>query len=118
MHIDPALPVMVAAVLAILVIGLVLRKVGQPQIVGSLVVGLVIGPSGLGLLDDPDMIGRIGGIGLIMLLFFIGMEASPGSLLRRWRLAIFGVIAQVAATVGLAWLLGKAYDWSTAQVLV
>ena len=34
-------------------------------------------------------------MGLIMLLFFIGMEASPGSLLSRWRLAIFGVTAHI-----------------------
>lgn len=46
MHIDPILPALVGALLAILLIGFVLRALGQPQIVGYLVAGLVIGPHG------------------------------------------------------------------------
>jgi CPA2 family monovalent cation:H+ antiporter-2 len=75
MHIDPVLPVMVGALLAILLIGFALKALGQPQIVGYLVAGVVIGPHGLALLDEPELIGRIGDMGLIVLLFFIGMEA-------------------------------------------
>ena len=118
MHIDPALPTIVGAILAILLIGLTLRTLRQPQIVGYLIAGLVIGPHGLGLLQDPEMIGRIGGVGLIVLLFFVGMEASPGSLLSRWRLAIFGVILQVAATVAAVWVIGAYFGWSASQIVL
>lgn len=118
MHIDPALPLLVGAVLAILLTGFALRALGQPQIVGYLVAGLVIGPHGIALLTDPDLIGRIGGMGLIMLLFFVGMEASPGALLSRWRLAIFGVSIQVATTVALIGLIGMFYDWTWPQVVL
>ena len=118
MHIDPALPIIVGAILSILLIGLVLRALRQPQIVGYLVAGLAIGPHGLGLLQDPEMIGRLGGVGLIVLLFFVGMEASPGSLLSRWRLAIFGVILQVAATVAAVWVIGAFFDWTLPQIVL
>lgn len=118
MHIDPALPVIVGVILAILVIGFAMRALRQPQIVGYLVAGLLIGPYGLGLLQDPDLIGRIGGIGLIVLLFFIGMEASPHSLLSRWRLAIFGVALQVGITVAAVWLIGQLFDWPWSKVLI
>jgi CPA2 family monovalent cation:H+ antiporter-2 len=118
MHIDPVLPVMVGALLAILLIGFALKALGQPQIVGYLVAGVVIGPHGLALLDVPELIGRIGDMGLIVLLFFIGMEASPGALLRRWRLAISGVTIQIAATVAIVWIIGLAYGWSTTEVLL
>ncbi len=118
MHIDPALPTIVGAILAILLIGLALRTLRQPQIVGYLIAGLVIGPHGLGLLQDPDMIGRIGGVGLIVLLFFVGMEASPGSLLSRWRLAIFGVILQVAVTVAAVWVIGVYLGWSLSHIVL
>jgi CPA2 family monovalent cation:H+ antiporter-2 len=104
--------------LSILLIGLVLRALGQPQIVGYLIAGLAIGPHGLGLLQDPEMIGRLGGVGLIVLLFFVGMEASPGSLLKRWRLAIFGVILQVAATVAILWVIGAFFDWTLSQIVL
>ncbi|MGB5626756.1 MAG: cation:proton antiporter [Woeseiaceae bacterium] len=118
MHIDPALPVIVGAILAILLIGLVLRALRQPQIVGYLIAGLVIGPHGFALLEDPEMIGRLGGVGLIVLLFFVGMEASPGSLLSRWRLAIFGVILQVAVTVAAVWVIGVYLDWTLPQIVL
>ena len=118
MHIDPALPVIVGVLLAILLIGFAMRALRQPQIVGYLVAGLLIGPYGLGLLQDPDLIGRIGSIGLIVLLFFIGMEASPQSLLSRWRLAIFGVVLQVGITVAAVWLIGLFFDWSWSKVLI
>ena len=118
MHIDPALPVIVGVILAILVIGFAMRALRQPQIIGYLVAGLLIGPYGLGLLQDPDLIGRIGGIGLIVLLFFVGMEASPHNLLSRWRLAIFGVVLQVGITVAAVWLIGLFFDWSWSKVLI
>ena len=118
MHIDPALPVIVGVILAILAIGLVMRSLRQPQIVGYLIAGLLIGPFGIGLLQDPDLIGRIGGIGLIVLLFFVGMEASPHSLLSRWRLAIFGVVLQVGATVAAIWAMALFLDWSWSKILI
>jgi CPA2 family monovalent cation:H+ antiporter-2 len=118
MHIDPALPVIVGAILAILLIGFAMRALRQPQIVGYLIAGLLIGPYGLGLLQDPSLIGRVGGIGLIVLLFFIGMEASPGSLLSRWRLAIFGVILQVGVTIAVVWAIALFYEWSWSKIMI
>ncbi len=108
----------VGAILAILLIGFAMRALRQPQIVGYLIAGLLIGPYGLGLLQDPDLIGRIGGLGLIVLLFFIGMEASPGSLLSRWRLAIFGVILQVAVTIAAVWAIALFYEWSWSKIII
>lgn len=118
MHIDPALPAIVGVILAILVIGFVMRAIGQPQIVGYLIAGLLIGPHGFGLLEDQVLIGRIGGVGLIMLLFFIGMEASPHSLLSRWRLAIFGIILQVGVTIAGVWAVALFLDWSWLRILI
>ncbi|MGB5247810.1 MAG: cation:proton antiporter [Woeseia sp.] len=118
MHIDPALPTIVGAILSILLIGFALRALGQPQIVGYIIAGLVIGPHGIGLLDDVDTISRIGGVGLIVLLFFVGMEASPKSLLKRWQVAIFGVVLQVLATVAAVWAIGGLFSWSWSQVLI
>lgn len=118
MHIDPALPLIVGVVVAILLIGFALRALGQPQIVGYLIAGLVIGPHGMGLLEDQALISRIGDIGLIVLLFFVGMEASPGSLLQRWRLAIFGVVLQIFATIGVVWLIALFFDWGWPLVVL
>lgn len=117
MHIDSALPLFVGVVFAIVLVALALRAIGQPQIVGYLLAGVAIGPHGLGLLTDIDTIGRLGSFGLIMLLFFIGMEVSPKHLLGRWRVAIGGVLLQILASIGVVLLLGIFYEWSWPRII-
>jgi CPA2 family monovalent cation:H+ antiporter-2 len=112
MHFDAALGVLVGVVFAIVLVAIALRAIGQPQIVGYLLAGIAIGPSGLKLLTDTEMIGRIGSFGLIMLLFFVGMEASPKRLMGRWQVAVAGVALQIVASVGVAFVIGLAYGWT------
>jgi len=111
MHLDPAMPAIVAAVLIILLIGGLLRMFHQPHVVGYLVAGVVLGPFGLAVIVDQEMITRLGSIGVVLLLFFVGMEASPRKLASKWRIAVIGTILQVAASIGLAWLIGAWLDW-------
>jgi len=118
MHIDAALPVIVGVIFAIILVALALRAVGQPQIVGYLLAGVAIGPHGLGLLTDIDTISRLGSFGLIMLLFFVGMEASPRHLLGRWKIAVGGVIFQLAASIAAVWLIGMYFDWSWSRIIL
>jgi CPA2 family monovalent cation:H+ antiporter-2 len=40
-------------------------------------VGIIIGPAGLGIVDDQTLIAHLAAIGAALLLFFIGMEVSP-----------------------------------------
>jgi Kef-type K+ transport system membrane component KefB len=48
MHIDPLLPPLVGIVLSILLLGLALRRLGQPEIIRHLIAGALIGPQGFG----------------------------------------------------------------------
>lgn len=118
MHNDAALALLVGVVVAIILVALALRAIAQPQIVGYLLAGVAIGPFGLGLLDDTEMIGRVGSFGLIILLFFIGMEASPQRLMGRWRVAVTGVTFQIAASIGVVSLMGLLYDWSWRRIVL
>ena len=103
---------------AIVLVAIALRAIGQPQIAGYLLAGIAIGPSGLELLTDTETIGRIGSFGLIILLFFIGMEASPKRLMGRWQIAVSGVALQIVASVGVAWLIGLAYAWTWPHIVL
>lgn len=118
MHIDTALPVIVGVIFAIILVALALRAIGQPQIVGYLLAGVVIGPHGLGLLTDTDTIARLGSFGLIMLLFFVGMEASPRHLLGRWKIAVGGVILQIVASIVVVWFIGMLFGWSWSRIIL
>ncbi len=86
------------------------RKSGLGSVLGYLIAGLVIGPSGLGLVTDVEQIANVASLGVIMLMFLIGLELRPR---RRWimRRSVFGLgSAQVAITAlclaGLALAIG------------
>src|ERR1700712_2476386 len=95
------------------------RRLGFGSVLGYLVGGGIIGPSGLRLITDVDEIAGVSELGVVMLLFLIGLEVRPQ---RLWvmRRAVFGLgLAQVAATTlvlaAAAHALGTA--WPAALVL-
>jgi monovalent cation:proton antiporter-2 (CPA2) family protein len=74
------------------------RRSGLGSVLGYLIAGLVIGPSGLRLVTDVGQIANVASLGVVMLLFLIGLELRPR---RLWimRRAVFGLgSAQVAIT--------------------
>ena len=78
------------------------RRFGLGAVLGYLVAGAVIGPDGLGLIQSPaDSILHIADLGIVLLLFLIGLELSPGRLLRLRR-DIFGLGLLQVVLSGLA----------------
>ncbi len=95
------------------------RRLGLGSILGYLVAGVAIGPSGLRLVTNVDQIGSVAALGVVMLLFLIGLELRPH---RLWvlRRAVFGLglgqlVPSAAALAGLAHLAGMA--WPGAMIL-
>jgi monovalent cation:proton antiporter-2 (CPA2) family protein len=95
------------------------RRFGFGSVLGYLVGGALIGPSGLGLITNVDQIAGVSELGIIMLLFLIGLEVRPQ---RLWimRRAVFGLgAAQVVATTAV--LAGgmrlAGIDWHGAIIL-
>ena len=90
--------------------GLVMTRLRQPPIVGFILAGIVLGPSGLGLVANREQVGALAGLGVLMLLYFIGMELSLRVFRRIWRIAVFATLMQigvsVAAMMGLMQFLG------------
>jgi len=99
--------------LAAAVIGVpLLKRLGLSSVLGYIVAGAAIGPWGLALAADVEGVRAFAEIGIVMLLFLIGLELLPARLWEQRR-AVFGLgAAQVAATgavLGLgAWILGVA----------
>src|SRR3989442_14609634 len=65
------------AVAAALLFSLLFYKLRLPMIVGQLVAGMVVGPFGLGLIRDTSAIDFLSTLGIILLLFVIGLELDP-----------------------------------------
>lgn len=118
MHVDPMMPKIVGSLLGILLVGLVLKKLGQPTVVGYIASGILLGPFGLGLLTDTETISRFGGLGLVLLLFYIGMEMSLPTLLSKWRIAVLGTAMQVLISVACVGVVGKWYGWNFQRIVL
>jgi glutathione-regulated potassium-efflux system protein KefB len=95
------------------------RRAGFGSVLGYLIAGIVIGPAGLRLITNVNEISSIAGLGVVMLLFLIGLEVRPQ---RLWvmRRAVFGlgsaqVVITAAAIAGLAYLAGL--PWQGAVVI-
>ncbi len=118
MHMDPQLPVVVAVAAAIVALGLVLRRLGQPHVVAYLIAGAILGPHGVALVTETDTLTRVGDIGVVMLLFFVGMEMSFARVISNWRVAVLGTLLQIAISVGSVWILGSLFDWPASRIVL
>ena len=108
----------VFAVLAVAgaIIAYISARIGTVPIVGFLASGVVIGPNGLGLVDDLELVNQAADIGIVLLLFTIGIEFSLDKL-RSLASLIFGggaiqVVSSTLVVTGIVLAFGK--DWQTA----
>lgn len=118
MHLDPLLPLIVGVVAVVLGIGMLLQFFRQPQLVGYIITGIIIGPTGLAIVSDVTLIEHLGAIGVTLLLFFIGMEVSPRQLASGWRIATFGTLFQILISVATTWFIGVLLDWSLSRIVL
>ena len=86
------------AILAILFL-YISQALRLPSIVSFLVIGMLAGPYGFGLISDESSIETVGEIGIMLLLFTIGLEFSFDKLLRSWRIVIIGGLIQLCTTI-------------------
>ena len=75
------------------------ERLRLPAVAGLLVVGAIVGPGGLGLVEDPDRVRALAEFGVALLLFQIGLELPIATLRRVWRMAALSGALQVSLTV-------------------
>lgn len=118
MHLDPIIPLLTGTILAILVLGMLLNRLKIPYVVAYLLAGLVIGPYGFNLIQDPQTLHLMESIGVLLLLFFVGMEISIPKLIASWRVAIIGTLLQILISLGCVALIGHFFDWETPRIVL
>lgn len=105
------------ASLAVL-LGLVFIRLRQPPIVGYILAGIVLGPTGFGFIEHSGSISLLAEIGLLLLLFLIGMELSVRAFVRVLAPAIIIAGGQLLAGLSVSALFGMLLGWSLPQILV
>lgn len=117
-HIDPMMYKLVLMGSVLLAVGFVLKLVKQPYIIGYILTGVLFGPSGFEVIADQSLIASLGELGLVLLLFFIGMEISLADLIANWKVPVLGTLFQIILSVVLVWLIGIAFGWSVNRVIM
>ncbi|MFN5643745.1 MAG: cation:proton antiporter [Sphingomonadales bacterium] len=105
---------------AALVAVLLFRKLGLGAVLGYLVAGIVIGPDGLGLSGDPETILGFAEVGIILLLFLVGLELSPSRLwLMRRDILLFGPLQVALCGLAMFAIISFVlpFSWQAALVL-
>ena len=97
-------------VLSVLVL-FVFHKIKAPAIVGFLVTGILAGPEGLKLVHAVDQVSVLAEIGVILLLFTIGLEVSLKDLLKIKKYVLVGGSLQVALTILLVFAILRFLGW-------
>ena len=108
---------MALALAAALAGGIIARRLRQPVLIGYLLGGIAIGPFGLGLVRDLEQVQALAAIGLIFLLFTLGLELSLSELKRTGRVATLGRLVAIVVTIGLGLAIGKLLGWPLPQAI-
>ena len=101
-----------------LVFGFIAARLKLPALVGYLVAGILIGPATPGFVADAAIAGQLAEIGVMLLMFGVGLHFAVEDLLAVRRIALPGAIVQMVVATGLGAGIATLWGWSFGGALV
>jgi monovalent cation:H+ antiporter-2, CPA2 family len=98
--------------------GFLAKRLRLPPIVGYLLAGVAIGPFTPGIVADTALAGQLAEIGVILLMFGVGLHFSIRDLLAVRRIALPGALGQIAVATAIGAVLAHLWGWSFAAGIV
>ncbi|HVZ00749.1 MAG TPA: YbaL family putative K(+) efflux transporter [Dongiaceae bacterium] len=117
-HHTPLIAAIVSAIVLAFVLGALAQRLRISPLVGYLLAGVVVGPFTPGFVADQSLIAELAEIGVILLMFGVGLHFSLKDLLSVKSIAVPGAIGQIAVATLLGWGLAHLLGWSNAAGLV
>ena len=111
-HYTPLIGTIVTALVAAFALGAVAHKLRVSPIAGYLMAGVLIGPFTPGFVAHSGIATELAEIGVILLMFGVGLHFSLKDLLSVWRIAVPGAIVQIAVATVMGWGLSQFLGWS------
>src|SRR5262249_42174930 len=96
---------------AALVFGYVTQRLGLSPLVGYLLAGVAVGPHTPGFVADRHLAEQLAEVGVILLMFGVGLHFHPQELLAVRRVALPGAVVQSLVATGLGALVARAFGW-------
>ncbi len=100
------------------VFGLLAHRLRFSPIVGYLLAGVLVGPHTPGYVGDETLAPQLAEIGVILLMFGVGLHFSMRDLMDVRRIAVPGAIVQMAAATAMGWFLGTRLGWPDGESLI
>ncbi len=107
-----------AAFIAALGLGFLAEKIKVPALVGYLVAGIVIGPGTPGYIADTEIASQLSEIGIMLLMFGVGMHFSPSELFSVKRVAVPGALIQMGVTTSVGAAIAWLWGWGIAPSII
>jgi CPA2 family monovalent cation:H+ antiporter-2 len=101
-----------------MVLGLLATKLRMPPLVGYLVAGIVVGPNSPGFVADVGLAGQLAEIGVMLLMFGLGLHFSLQDLMAVRRIALPGALVQIAVATALGMGVSWFWGWGLGGSLV
>ncbi|HEY0913468.1 MAG TPA: YbaL family putative K(+) efflux transporter [Solimonas sp.] len=117
-HHTPLIATIVMGLVLAFVFGALANRLRLPPLAGYLLAGIVVGPFTPGFVADPGLATELAEIGVILLMFGVGLHFSLDDLMSVKRIAIPGAIVQMAVATVLGIALAWAVDWPLGQGFV
>ena len=117
-HEHAQLTALAIVVVAALACGMTMQRLHQPAVLGYIVAGVILGPSGLGLVENRSFIQVLAELGVLLLLFLIAMEMSLRGIREVWKIAVFTTLTQILAALAVMWAIGSVLDWTTPHIIL
>jgi CPA2 family monovalent cation:H+ antiporter-2 len=118
LHNTDLIVTLTAGLVVAFAVALVAVRLRLPPIVGYLVAGIIIGPFSPGFQGDMEIAPQLAEIGVILLMFGVGIHFSVRDLLSVRAIAIPGAVAQTATATGIALVMSMSWGWSFGEGVV
>ena len=112
MHHTSLIAILVAGFGLAFIFGALAHRLRLSPLVGYLVAGIIAGPFTPGFVGDPTLAPQLAEIGVILLMFGVGLHFSLRDLLEVKSIALPGAMVQIAFATVLGWGLARAFGWS------
>ena len=106
-HADSLILTLVGGFVLAFVFGMIANRLKLSPLVGYLLAGVAVGPFTAGFVADTELAPQLAEIGVILLMFGVGLHFSPSDLMKVRKVAVPGALVQIGAACVLGWLLGR-----------
>lgn len=100
-------------ILIALIFGLGMTRLKQPPILGYIIAGLILGPSGLSFVESRDQVSILAEMGVLLLLFVIGIELNLRTFKKVWLVTSLATLFQIIICTGVTWAISYFLGWGS-----